>query len=233
MGELVPSGTTVDQLHKARAEAAPSEPEVVEYVGNYFKTVVKNSRDGDQQIQTDSGGPWLFLPAGREITLCSWSPKTMYCPFSKIVFEKNGKVSVTRRFNFKEPVEEAPFSILLDNRDGAEMEVVRINDEYVSVLKGIPRRVAIPLHDCLVIYKAIRWVRRTVKEPFPGNRNYLTTRTIIEKVPVPRKASEIRAIKRLLEKEAVNEARRSAARRFGGVIGGPEGDDAETEGQAD
>lgn len=221
---LVPSGMTEKQMKKAQegVEVLPTQPVVKEYTGEYFKTTFKNNRPGPCQIMTDSGGPWIFLNPGKEITLDSWSARTLYAPYSRVTFEKGGKVSVARRFGFKDPVEEAPYSLLLDNREGGELEAVRINDEYVSAIKGIPRRVAIPLHDRLVVYKAIVWRKRVVKEPAPGRRDYLITRTIVEKVNVPRKASEIRAIKRLLEKEAVDEARRTAAQKFGNVAGLPD-----------
>ncbi len=225
MGELIPSGTTVDQLHKAKGQATPAKPEPVEYTGDYFKTVIKNNRDGDVMLQDDRGGNWIPIPPGKEIVLCSWSSRTMYCPFSKIVFEKNGKTSVTKRFNFPDPLSKAPYVLELDNRDGGPQEVVQINGEYVSAIRGIPRRVAIPLHDNLVVYKAIVWCKKTVKVPAPANKNYLITREIVEKVLVPRRKSEIVRIKRLMQAEAMAEAKRLAEERFKGVVGAEETDD--------
>ena len=221
MPNLVPSGMTEQQMKDAQAGAQvlPAKPTVLEYTGPVFKTVIKNNRDSGAMLQTDSGGNWLLLQPGEEITLDSWSPRTLYAPYAKITFEKGGKVSASRRFNFPDPVEQAPYSLVLDNRDGSPLEVLRINDEYIAAIRGIPRRVVIPLGDRLVVYKAVRWVARTVKEQAPGRRDYLITRTIVEKVLVPRKASEIKAIKRLLEKEAVDEARRTAAQKFGNVVG--------------
>jgi len=236
MPNLVPSGMTEKQMKEAQdgAQVLPVQPTASqEYTGPVFRTVIKNSRDSVAMLQTDSGGNWLLLQPGEEITLCSWSNRTLYAPYAKITFEKKGYVSAQRRFGFKDPAEQAPYSILLDNRDGSELEVIKVNDEYVSVLKGIPRRVTVLLHDRMVIYKAIVWRKRVVKEPAPGRRDYLITREIVEKVLVARKASEVRAIKRLLEKEAVDEARRMAAIKFGNVVGVEETDDAETESQAD
>jgi len=218
---LVPAGMTEQQMKEAQdgAQVLPVQTKVEEYTGPVFKTVIKNNRDTDAMLQTDSGGNWFLIPPGEEITLCSWSNRTMYAPFVKVSFEKKGKVSTTRRFNFKDPAEEAPRNILLDNRDGNEQEVIKINDNYVSVVRGIPRRVVVPLYDRLVVYKAIVWRKRVVKEPAPGRRDYLITREIVEKVLVPRRASDVRAIKRLLEKEAVDDARRMAAIKFGNVVG--------------
>jgi len=228
MGELIPSGVSIDALNKAKAGATPAPPPAPAYDGPTFRTVVKNASAGEMRVLTDQGTEWFMLSPGAEVCLVSWSPRTRLAPFSKLTYEKDGRLSVTRRFGFKDPAEEAPYSILLDNRDGAESESLMIGGEYVEAHRGLPRLVAVPLVDPKVVYKAIRWVKKTVKVPAPGHRDYLITRQIIEKVMVPRKASEIRAIKHLLEKQALDEARRSAARRFKGVIGGPETDDADT-----
>jgi hypothetical protein len=215
MGQLVPSGVTEEQLDHAHAEAATvKKMEVQEYTGDYYRTLIKNNRDTDAMLQTDRGGNWIPIPPGKEIVLCSWSDRTMYAPFSRVTFEKKGTVSVTMRFNFHDPMEDAPHSILLDNRDGGEQEVIKIDDNYVPVVRGIPRRVPISLVDPRVGYKEIRWVRRTVKEPHPANRSYLITRQIVERVLVGRKAAELRAIRKELEKRAVEEARQAADQVF-------------------
>jgi len=231
---LIPSGTTVDQLHKARGEATPAaKPPVMEYTGNYLKTVITNNRDTDAMLQDDRGGNWIPIPPSKEIVLCSWSSKTMYAPFSKVVFEKKGTVAVTRRFNFHDPAEDAPHNILLDNRDGGEQEVIKIDDNYVSVVRGIPRRVPISLIDPRIGYKAIVWKKKTIKEPHPANRSYLITRQIVERVLVGRKATELHAIRKELEKRAVEDARKAADQAFKRIQPVEGEDDAETEGQAD
>lgn len=232
MTELIPSGTSVAALHKARAEATPHKREPVEYTGDYYKTVVKNASDSDATLLDDIGGNWLVIPSGREIVLCSWSEKTMYAPFSKVVLEKGGKVSATRRFGFHDPAESEPWSIVLDNRDGAPMEVVRVLDDFVSVPRGIPRRVPITLLDSLIGYSRIVWKRKTIKEAHPSNRSYLITRVITEKIMVPRRSGELRAIKKEIEKKALAEARLKADQRFA-RISPVEVEDAETESQAE
>lgn len=230
MGQLVPGGTTVDQINKAKGLAETvKKVEAVEYVGDVYKTIIRNNTPDERIVPDDNDKPWLFLPPEREITLCSWSPETRYAPYSRVVYEKDGRLNISRRFGFHDPAENAPFSILLDNRDGAELETLYINGFPQSAIKGLPRRVAVPLYDRHVIYRAIIWRKRTIKEVASGHRDYLITRTIVEKQFVPRKASEIRAIKKLLEREALDEVRKSAAKRFGKVIGGPEEDDAQAE----
>ncbi|GEM_PF-2081302 len=235
MGELIPSGTTVDQINKAQGLGLRVKPpEAPEYTGEIYRTTIRNNSGGEVRVLTDKGMEWFWLHPGKEITLTSWSPHTRLAPFSKLVYEKDGRLTTTRRWGFRDPAEDAPYSILLDNRDGGESESIRIGDEYVEAHRGLPRRVEVrTLGDPMIAYKSVIWRKRTVKEPAPGHRDYLITRTIVEKVLVPRKASELRAIKREMEKAAVAEARRSAAKRFKGVVGGPETDDAETETPAD
>jgi hypothetical protein len=221
---LVPSGLTAEQIEEAKRNATPVEPPVEEYTGPYWKTRLINERpDEEVPVRSSTGRVIMVLPPKKEIVICIWDPSNIYAPLEKVVWEKGGKISTTRRSGFEDPVDQAPFSILLDNRDGAESESIKISDQYVEVIKGIPRRVAVDIRiDPLAIYKAVQWVKKTVKEPIPGNKNYLITRQIIEKILVPRKKSEIKAIKKLLEAEAVETARKDAERRFNGVEGGPE-----------
>lgn len=215
----------IDDINKVKSETQ-AEPAKAEYTGTYLKTVIKNNRDSAVMLQDDKGGNWFPIPPGRELVLCSWSPTTMYAPFSKVVFERNGKVSAARRFGFKDPADDWPYSLLLDNRDGSELEVLKVNDDYVAAVRGIPRRVKIDLFDPRVGYRAIRWVKKTVKEPAPSNRDYLLTRTIVERRLIGRKASELRAIRKELEKQAVAEARQKADQVFK-QIQPAEADDAE------
>ena len=224
---LVPSGLTAEQVEEAKRNATPAETPVEEYTGPYWKTRLINERpDEEVPVRSATGRVIMVIPPKREIIICIWDPSNLYAPLEKVVWEKGGKISTTRRSGFDDPVDKAPFSILLDNRDGSESESLRINDQYVEVIKGIPRRVAVDIRiDPLAVYKAVRWVRKTVKEPAPGNKNYLITRHIIEKILVPRKKSEIKAIKKLLEAEAVETARKDAERRFHGVEGVEETDD--------
>ena len=222
-GNFIPSGLTEEQIAKAGLATSPSEqPQGDEYTGPTYETKFINHRPDPVRVFSERGMDLLLVPAKGESVLLSWDPRTMYAPFSKVVYDKKDQVSVSLRHGFDDPLDKVPFSILLDNRDGSSSESIKVGEEYFECLRGIPRRVSVDIDDQLVIFKAIRYIKRTLEEPIPGNKDYLRKRTIVEKVLVPRKKSEIAKIKKLLSDEAAQRARRDAERRFKGVEGAEE-----------
>ena len=222
-GNFIPSGLTEEQIAKAGLATSPSEqPQGDENTGPTYETKFINHRPDPVRVFSERGMDLLLVPAKGESVLLSWDPRTMYAPFSKVVYEKGDKVSVSWRHNIDDPMDKVPFVLLLDNRDGSDSESIRVGDQYYEVIKGIPRRVSVGVDDQLVVFKAIRYIKRTLEEPIPGNKDYLRKRTIVEKVMVPRKKSEIKAIKKILSDQAAERARRDAERRFRGVVGAEE-----------
>jgi len=223
MSNLIPSGVTPEQLANVQ-EVGRDHSGPAAYEGPVYKTELVNKRD-DPAVLWEGGKELIKLRPKSECFIESWSAHTSYAPYSKVTFERNGRLSLTKRHGFPDLLKAAPFVLELINIDGASSESIRVNDAYVEVVRDIPRRVAVWIGDPLVVYKKIVWKKRTVKEPIPGNKNYLTTRTIIEKQLVPRKSSEIRKIKKILADQSMKEARESTERRFHGIVGGPEVDD--------
>jgi hypothetical protein len=107
------------------------------------------------------------------------------------------------------------------------MKTVVVGGQKIALPRGIPVLVGLTLTDPLVVFKRIQWKLRTVKTPCKTNKNYLETKTVLEKQMVQRKASEIRKIKKHFANEALEEVRKSNERRFPGVIGGPETDEVD------
>ena len=225
-GNFIPSGLTEEQIAKAGLATSPSEqPQGDEYTGPTYETKFINHRPDPVRVFSERGMDLLLVPAKGESVLLSWDPRTMYAPFSKVVYDKKDQVSVSLRHGFDDPMDKVPYVLLLDNRDGASNESIRVGDQYYEVIKGIPRRVSVDIDDQLVVFKAIRYIKRTLEEPIPGNKDYLRKRTIVEKVLVPRRKAEITKIKKLLSDQAAERARRQAERRFRGVVGAEETDD--------
>jgi len=222
MPNLIPTGLTEEQIAKAGLDTTPPAPQGEEYTGPVYKTTFVNKRTDPVRVFSERGMDLLQVPAKGESVLCSWDPGTMYAPFSKVCYDKKDQVSVSWRHNIDDPMDKVPFVLLLDNRDGSDSESIRVGDQYYEVIKGIPRRVSVGVDDQLVVFKAIRYIKRTLEEPIPGNKDYLRKRTIVEKVMVPRKKSEIKAIKKILSDQAAERARRDAERRFRGVVGAEE-----------
>ena len=220
MPNFIPSGLTEEQMAKAGLTTSPPEQsQGDEYEGPVWQTTFINKRPEPVRVFSERGMDLLLVPAKGESALFSWDPGTMYAPLKTVTFEKGDKVDISWRHGFDDPLDKVPFSILLDNRDGSSSESIKVGEQYFECLRGIPRRVSVDIDDQLVVFKAIRYVKRTLEEPIPGNKDYLRKRTIVEKVLVPRKKSEIKAIKKSLSDEAAERARRQAERRFKGVEG--------------
>jgi len=221
MPNFLPTGVTEEQLNKAGVAGRSAPPEPAEYEGPVYSTEFINHRVDEVPVW-EFGKVILSVPSKGKSVLSSWSNGTTYAPFSKVVFEKDGKISTSRRYGFDDPLKDAPYVIELENVDGADSESLRIGDNFVEVLRGIPKRVTVNIDDAQVVFKKIVWKKRVVKIPIEGNKNYLETRTIVERRMVPRKASEIKAIKKFLSDQAAQQARKDAERRFQGIEGAEE-----------
>jgi len=227
-GNFLPTGLTEAEIAKAGEINLPAEPDAEEYKGAIFRTVFVNQSDEPWRIFDDRGMDLLQVPPKGESVLVAWDSAALFAPYSKVVYDKKGAISASRRHGFDDPADKFPYSLLLDNRDGSDSESIRVGDSFVEARRGIPRKVAMEIDDPLVVYKAVTWRRKTIKESIPGAKDYLRTRTIVEKRLVPRKVSEIRKIKKHLSDQAALQARKDAERRFRGVVGGPEMDDEAT-----
>lgn len=222
----IPSGLTEEQISKAVdvGRSVPSEPE--EYTGPTYVTEFVNNRSKEVPVW-EGKFAILRVPAKGKSVLVSWSNGTTYAPFSKICFEKDGRTNVSWRHGFDDPLKNAPYVLLLDNQDGANSETLKIGNNFVEVLKGIPKRIAVDIDAAQVVFKKIVWKKRVVKIPIEGNKNYLETRTIVERRMVQRKKSEIAAITKYLRDQALKAAQKDVERRYPGLEGGPETDDGD------
>lgn len=221
MPNFIPTGVTEEQLKGAVVEGAQPKPESEEWLGEVYSTLLVNEQSERIPI-CENGKVMFYLNPKSKYVIESWSPRTSYAPYSKITFEKNGRLSASPRRGFPDLLADAPFTILLDNRDGATSETVQIGGDFVEVLKDLPKRVSIQIEDRLIIYKAITWRLRKVLEAVPGAPDYVRKRGFVEKAYVPRKKSEIQKIKKLISDDAAEKAREESTRRFRGVVGAEE-----------
>ena len=225
MPNFIPSGVSPEQFAKVH-EDKQSRLESRAYEGPVYRTDLVNKRDCDAVLRED-GKAFIRLKPKVESFVESWSPHTNYAPYKTVTFEKDGTISLGRRHNFPDLLKDAEFVLELINVDGSDSETIRVNDQFVTVERDLPKRISVRIDDPLVVYKRIQWKRRTVKVPCASHKNYLETRTVLEKQMIQRKASEIRKIKKHFADEALEEVRKSNERRFPGVVGGPETDEVD------
>jgi len=189
------------------------------YDGEVLRTDFENKRPDPARVVYQDGSTLFYLAAGGKSFVEMWSPAAFYAPWSRVTFEKDGTISLKHRSGYEDPLKEAPWVLELVNKDGSPDESVRVGGETLSVLKGFPIRVSLQLHDPLIYYQRLEWV--TIKEKIRDRTTpeYLVWTTRVECRKVLRKKSEIAKIKKLLEEEAVEDARELAARRFKNVVG--------------
>jgi len=238
MPNLIPAGVSESQLASAHDRAKRSEPEVVEYKGVIYRTDLINKRNGDAVVLDRNGRPLFTMGPKAECFIESWDLETLQAPFSKIVFEKNGRLSLTKRRGWPEPeLRPGGFILELVNLD-TPFEMIYIDQEPVTIFQGIPKKVSCPLDDPLIRFRKIVWKLVTKQVP-AANPDYVVTKELLDRVMILRSAREIKKIKALIAEMEATKARELAEMKCRGLgVGGPEPDesetdDAETESQAD
>lgn len=209
MGNLIPAGVSESQLASAQELGKRVEPEVVEYKGVVLRTDLINKRAEDAVVLDRNGRPLFTMGPKAECFIESWDRETLQAPYSKIVFEKNGRLSLTKRPGWPEPkLRPGGFILELVNLD-APFEMIYVDQEPVTVFQGIPKRVACPIDDPLIKYRRIVWrlVTKTVPADHP---DYVVTKTVLDRQMILRSAREIKKIKALIAEIEKKKAREVA-----------------------
>jgi hypothetical protein len=207
---MIPAGVTGSQLDQAHDRAKRIESPIDEWKGPIFRTDLINKSNKDIAIWDKNGRPLFVLGPKGECFVESWDRTTLQAPYSKIVYEKNGRVSVTKRHGWPDPEERlGGFFLELVNLDSEGFQSIYVDREPVTVFQGFPKKVAIPLDDPLIKYRRITWkkVRRTVPA---SNPDYVVTKELLDRVMVLRPAREIKKIKDLIAAEEAKKARELA-----------------------
>jgi hypothetical protein len=230
MPNLIPAGVSASELASAHDRAKRSEPEVVEWKGLVLRTDLINKGKTDVVIWSKDGRPLFTLAPKGECFVESWDRETLQAPYSKIVYEKNGRVSVTKRHGWPEP-ELRPGALILElvNLDSSGFQTVYVDREPVTVFQGFPKRVACPLDDPLIRFRKIVWKLVTKQVP-AANPDYVIVKTVLDRVMTERPAREIKKIRALIAEIEEKKAHELAEMKCKGLgVGGPEPDESETD----
>ena len=227
MGNLIPAGVSESQLAKAQELGKRVESPVEEWKGLVLRTDLINKRSTDAVVLDRNGRPLFTLAPKGECFIESWDRETLQAPYSKIVYERNGRLSLTKRPGWPEPkLRPGDFILELVNLD-SPFETIYIDQEPITVFQGIPKRVACPLDDPLIKYRKIVW-RLVTKQVPASNPDYVVTKTVLDRQMILRPAREIKKIKALIAEMEATKAREVAERKCKGLgIGGPEPDESE------
>jgi hypothetical protein len=168
-------------------------------IGKTYETEFVNKTDAHKKI-CEYGRVLMELEPGQTGTAVSTLPTTTYARFSKVVFEKDGSVSVKENQDWEPPaLAHGQFATEILNIDGAELESMRVNGEPVQCYKGIPRLVYPTLEDPLVYYKSLTFRNVTKKVPALGMPEYLVAKTSVAMVKEPRSKRDCQKIKSMIE----------------------------------
>lgn len=237
MPNLIPAGVSESELASAHERAQRVQSPIVEWKGECLRTDLINKRSEDAVVWDRTGQPLFTLGPKGECFIESWSRDTLQAPYSKIVYEKGGRVSVTKRHGWPEPkLRPGGFILELVNLDGPAFETIYVDGEPVTIFQGFPKRVACPIDDPLIRFRKIVWKMVTKRVP-AANPDYVVTKTVLDRQMIERPAREIKKIKALIAAEETRKALELADLKCKGLgVGGPdepEVNDGETESQAD
>lgn len=155
----------------------------------------------------ENGKPLLHLQRGESVTVFSENPLSTYSRFSQVTWEKNGDVSTKLNKDWAPPDSwKGRYLIEILNRDGAAQEGLRVSDESVTCVKGVPRLVPISIDDANVFYSRMVKVAETTEQPDPDRPGYLTPKTRIFWQKEKRPAAEIREISDRIKQAATDSA---------------------------
>lgn len=163
-----------------------------------FETELVNRTDGEK-IVLEYRKEMLRLGPGETKRINSLVPTTSYARYSRIVFEKDGSVSHKVNPTWAPPPSWEGRWVLEIVNEAHEHEAMRINQESVSVYRGVPRLAPVDLDDPLVWVKRLiikEGVERTQDGCHPG---YLKEQRRVVSVRELRPKRELLAIKARLD----------------------------------
>lgn len=158
------------------------------------------NKSSTNQVVREFGRELLALAPGQVAKVAAYLPTTSYARFSKVVYERDGDVTVRENSDWAPP-SIGPFQSLTEilNVDGAAIESITVNGEPILCYKGIPRLVYPDLTDPLVFYKSMTFKNVTKKVPDPGMPSYLVRKTTLNIIKEQRSKRDCQKIKSMLE----------------------------------
>jgi hypothetical protein len=162
-----------------------------------YRTEFENKRSESVEV-LDGYKRLAVLKPGEKGAVESWSPRTLYAPFSRVTYLPNGRVDLKKNRLWSDPVE--GWSIELNNEDGAPVEAIRLGDNFVKAVRGIPCVVPCPLYSPEIWNKRISWLRKRESVPSQEFPDYLISRLVLKIVREPRTKTELGMIRAEIEK---------------------------------
>ena len=174
-----------------------------------YETELVNRRDEETAV-LEYGRVLLRLPPGQSVAVYSRDPSTTYARFRRVVYEKDGTVTVKANDAWNPPeLAEGVWPTEVLNLDGAPTEAIRVNDSSFEAYKGVPMLAYPGIHDPLAWYKRVTMKNVTTRTRYPGMPEYLIAKTALAVVKEPRSKSDCRRIKAQIEARFPKDSKRT------------------------
>lgn len=160
---------------------------------NYDTVFINDSKDY-VHVMEDGSKRLLDLAPGQKAKVRATDSSKSYARWSKITYRADGSVVCDENPNWKMPqLKPGQFATEIFNWGKNDNERIRINDQYVSIYKGVPRYIYPDVTDRdFVLYEKVYFKVELVKKPDPLNPKYLMQdyKTVRENKPRPKKDLE-------------------------------------------
>lgn len=151
-----------------------------------FETKIWNKRNDPAGLWDSDGRIIRQLIPGEIITIESSSDRTLIAPYSEIVFEKDGSISLTKRDGWVDPYNKAPWRIEIINRDGREVEERLIGGRVVSLPRHFPVVVYMESSDPWAEFERITIEKVKERQKVPQWTGYLAWVPVLKDIKVSR-----------------------------------------------
>ena len=177
----------------------------------YVTTFVNKSETPWRVLE--KGRDLLVVAPGQEDSIESWHNRTDWSRWSKVVREKDERLTLTENSRWQNPWQDKFYCVELVNESGAPEESVQVVEPspaftsargYVTAMRGVPRIIPLHIEDNLIKWREIRWHKKEIRLPILGTK-YFTTEWRVVKECVPRSKAELKAV--LKERQAITAER--------------------------
>lgn len=132
-------------------------------------------------------------------TFTSTSPSAMLAKYTEMTFLPDGALETVLRKDWVQP-DLGPYSLEVLNESGNATEERTIAGQALTLMRGIPIRIATQLTDAEVVYSKILIRRGICWIPSSAHADYLVQTVKVSDVPVPRSDKELGEIQAELAK---------------------------------
>jgi hypothetical protein len=178
-----------------------------------YQVEFENQRSAPVRVE-ENGRTMLVLQPGQTAVIEAWDPSVMFARFSRVVYKRDGSVSVRENPEWRSPIAADRWTLDLLNADSDTMQSLRVNGEPTELYRGIPRTVPVDPEDPLIWYRRITFVEEDETVPHPRNPRYVQRVHKLRMKKTLRSKRDLRKIREEMAEVERQRAERAIAREL-------------------